>query len=158
VKELNTQTLDTLIYESIEIKNTIVERDPFENNLRKTLNYGHTLGHAIESYYLSNESKIPLLHGEAVAIGMILATYISTELVGFPKEDCNQIKDLILQIFGHPIVIDEDFNPIIELLKFDKKNEHGIINFVLLQKIGSTKINCQVENDLIIKAFKYYNS
>ena len=158
VKELDVQTLDKLIYESIEIKKAIVEKDPFENNLRKTLNYGHTLGHAIESYYLSNPSKTPLLHGEAVAIGMILATYISTELTGFSKEECSKIKDTILQIFDHRKVLEEDFHAIIELLKFDKKNEHGNINFVLLKKIGDTKINCQVDNNLIIKAFNYYNS
>lgn len=158
VNELDLETLDELIYESIEIKKSIVEKDPFENNLRKTLNYGHTLGHAIESYYLSNASKTPLLHGEAIAIGMILATYISTELTNFPKEDCQYIKETILQIFGHTLILEEDLNPIIELLKFDKKNEHGNINFVLLEQIGNTKINCQVENNIILKAFKYYNS
>jgi len=158
VKELDVQTLNKLIYESIEIKKTIVEKDPFENNLRKTLNYGHTLGHAIESYYLSNPNKTPLLHGEAVAIGMILATYISTELTNFSKEECSKIKDTILQIFDHKKVLEEDFHAIIDLLKFDKKNEHGNINFVLLKKIGDTKINCQVENNLIIQAFNYYNS
>lgn len=158
IKELDHQTLNKLIYESIEIKKTIVEKDPFENNLRKSLNYGHTLGHAIESYYLSNTNKKPLLHGEAVAIGLILATYLSTELTDFLKEDCSIIKDTILQIFDHHKILEEDFNPIIELLKFDKKNEHGNINFVLLKKIGETKINCQVENNLIIKAFHYYNT
>ncbi|PWK19974.1 3-dehydroquinate synthase [Xanthomarina spongicola] len=158
VNELNSKTLDDLIYESIEIKNTIVEVDPFENNLRKTLNYGHTIGHAIESYYLSNASKTPLLHGEAIAIGMILATYISTGLTDFPKNDCDKIKETILQIFGQPTILEEDFSAIIDLLKFDKKNEHGIVNFVLLKKIGETKVNCQVENSLIIEAFKYYNS
>ncbi|MCX7549493.1 3-dehydroquinate synthase [Xanthomarina sp. F2636L] len=156
--KLDLNDLDQLIYESIEIKNSIVEKDPLENNLRKTLNYGHTLGHAIESYYLSNPSKTPLLHGEAVAIGMVLATYISTELCKFPKEECHTIKDVILSVFGQPKIANEDLLSIIELLKFDKKNEHGNINFVLLEAIGKPKINCQVENNLIIKAFKYYNS
>ncbi|MFL0352514.1 3-dehydroquinate synthase [Xanthomarina sp. GH4-25] len=158
INNLNLETLDKLIYESVEIKKTIVEKDPFENNLRKTLNYGHTLGHAIESYYLSHTSKTPLLHGEAIAIGMVLATYISTKLIDFPKQDCKNIKETITQIFGKPIIQKEDFHPIIELLKFDKKNEHGKINFVLLKTIGETKINCQVENNLIIEAFNYYNS
>ncbi|TYA58929.1 3-dehydroquinate synthase [Formosa maritima] len=157
-KELDTKKLDELIYESIEIKKTIVEQDPFENNLRKTLNYGHTLGHAIESYYLSNTSKTPLLHGEAIAIGMILATYISTKLTGFSKAECSQIKETILHVFGQPKVLEVDYTPIIELLKFDKKNEHGKINFVLLKQIGDTKINCQVENNLIVESFNYYNS
>jgi 3-dehydroquinate synthase len=158
LEKLHTDDLNELIYESIEIKNGIVEKDPFENNLRKTLNYGHTLGHAIESFYLSDTSKTPLLHGEAIAIGIILATYISTELAGFSKDDCNNIKDTILSVFGQPKISDEDILPIIELLKFDKKNEHGKINFVLLEAFGKPKINCQVENNLIFEAFKYYNS
>ncbi|GGG48560.1 3-dehydroquinate synthase [Bizionia arctica] len=158
LEKSHTDDLDELIYESIEIKNSIVEKDPHENNLRKTLNYGHTLGHAIESYYLSNPSKTPLLHGEAIAIGMILATYISTKLTGFSKDECNKIKDTILTIFGQPKISEEDIIPIIDLLKFDKKNEHGKIYFVLLEAYGNSKINCQVENNLILEAFKYYNS
>jgi 3-dehydroquinate synthase len=158
LENLHVEDLDKLIHESIEIKNHIVEKDPFENNLRKTLNYGHTLGHAIESFYLSDTSKIPLLHGEAIAIGMILATYISTELTGFPKDDCNKIKNTILSVFKQTKISDADFHSIINLLKFDKKNEHGNINFVLLEGFGKPKINCQVENNLILEAFKYYNS
>src|SRR5690606_5710206 len=135
-----------------------VEKDPNENNLRKTLNYGHTLGHAIESFYLSDTSKTTLLHGEAIAIGMILATYISTELASFSKNDCDNIKDTLLTFFGQPKILDEDILPIIDLLKFDKKNEHGKINFVLLEAFGKPIINRQVENKFILDAFKYYNS
>ena len=155
---LDLNDLDQLIYESIQIKTSIVEKDPLENNLRKTLNYGHTLGHAIESYYLSNSNKTTLLHGEAIAIGMVLATYISTRLSGFSTKDCDDIKATILGLFGQIKIHDEDLNPIIELLKFDKKNTHGTINFVLLEAIGKPKINCVVENDILIEAFKYYNS
>ncbi|MCX7548376.1 3-dehydroquinate synthase [Xanthomarina sp. F1114] len=155
---LGMDDLDQLIYESVEIKNSIVAKDPFENNLRKTLNYGHTLGHAIESYYLSNPNKPELLHGEAIAIGMILATYISTKLSGFSFNECENIKATILDIFGQVKIQNEDLNPIIELLKFDKKNEHGNINFVLLEAIGKPRINCLVENKILLDAFKYYNS
>lgn len=158
LETLNLDDLDQLIYESVEIKKSIVEKDPFENNERKTLNYGHTLGHAIESYYLSNSSRITLLHGEAIAIGMILATFISTKLSGFPFNECENIKATILEIFGQTKIQDEDLNPIIDLLKFDKKNEHGNINFVLLEAIGKPKINCLVENNILLDAFKYYNS
>ncbi|MEO8933259.1 MAG: 3-dehydroquinate synthase [Xanthomarina sp.] len=155
---LNLDDLDQLIYESVEIKNSIVTQDPFENGLRKTLNYGHTLGHAIESYFLSNPNKTTLLHGEAVAIGMILATFISTKLSGFPLNECHTIKAAILRIFGQIKFEDQDFDPIIDLLKFDKKNEHGNINFVLLETIGKPRINCLVENNILLEAFKYYNS
>ncbi|PNQ73017.1 3-dehydroquinate synthase [Hanstruepera neustonica] len=154
----DSHVMDNLIRESVIIKKDIVEKDPHENNLRKTLNYGHTLGHAIEAYFLENSNKNSLLHGEAVAIGMVLATYISHRLLGFDKNKCDAIKKVILDIFGKVSFNNTDFDPIIHLLKFDKKNEHGQINFVLLEDIGITKVNCQVDNDLILEAFDYYLS
>ncbi|SFN68016.1 3-dehydroquinate synthase [Bizionia echini] len=149
---------DALIYESVIIKNSIVTQDPLEENLRKTLNYGHTLGHAIESYFLSHPEKEALLHGEAIAIGMILANYISTELTGFSKSENDRIKNTIKSIFGEVTILPSDYNAIIDLLKYDKKNEHGNINFVLLEDMGKTKINCLVSNDIIIRAFEYYKA
>ncbi|MFS4481917.1 3-dehydroquinate synthase [Hyunsoonleella sp. 2307UL5-6] len=154
--ELSLKDLDVLIYESVLIKKAVVDADPFENSLRKTLNFGHTLGHAIESYFLSNSSKKDLLHGEAIAIGMILALYISEKLVGFPTLKSQSIKDLFRTYYGKVDFNDEDYDPIIELLKYDKKNSHGNINFVLLEDIGKAKIDCLVEESLILEAFKYY--
>lgn len=150
--------LDQLIYESIIIKKNVVAQDPNENGLRKTLNYGHTLGHAIESYCLSNNEKETLLHGEAIAIGMVLATYISNKLLGFPREKLEQIKASIHNIYGFVNFSQKDCLAIIELLKFDKKNTHGNINFVLLEDIGKSKIDCQVDNSVIIEAFEYYKA
>ncbi|EGV45079.1 3-dehydroquinate synthase [Bizionia argentinensis JUB59] len=149
---------DNLIYESVIIKNSIVTKDPLEQNLRKTLNYGHTLGHAIESYFLSHPEKEALLHGEAIAVGMILATYISTELSDFPKSENEAIKKVIKRVFGEVTFSPTDYDAIIELLKYDKKNEHGNINFVLLENMGKPIIDCQVSNELIIKAFEYYRA
>lgn len=157
--DLNSLTLDhldALIHQSVEIKNTIVTEDPNEQGLRKTLNFGHTLGHAIESYFLSQTDKEELLHGEAIAIGMIMETYISSELLGFPKDDLETIKETFLKIFKRVTIEAADHDAIIDLLKYDKKNEHGNINFVLLEKIGAPKIDCLVENELLIKAFEYY--
>ena len=150
--------LDDLIHASVQIKNMIVTADPYEHGLRKTLNFGHTLGHAVESYYLSETDKEQLLHGEAIAIGMIMETYISAELLGFPKVEMEIIKETFLKIFNKVSIDASDYDAIIELLKYDKKNEHGNINFVLLENIGVPKIDCLVENDLLIKAFEYYNS
>ena len=149
--------LDNLIYESVIIKRNVVEEDPLEHGLRKTLNFGHTLGHAIESYFLSSPNKTALLHGEAIIIGMILATYISTELVGFPKESRDSIKTLFLSYYDKVIIEESDYPAIIELLKYDKKNNHGNINFVLLEAIGTCKMDCLVDNKIIIKAFEFYN-
>lgn len=158
---LNTLTLDdldALIHQSVEIKNHIVTEDPNEHGLRKTLNFGHTLGHAIESYFLSQTDKEELLHGEAIAIGMIMEAYISSDLLGFPKDDLKTIKETFLKIFKRVTIEASDHNAIIDLLKYDKKNEHGNINFVLLERIGMPKIDCLVENELLIKAFDYYRS
>ncbi|CDF79170.1 3-dehydroquinate synthase [Formosa agariphila KMM 3901] len=155
---LNLEHLDQLIHESIQIKKHVVDIDPRENGLRKTLNYGHTLGHAIESYYLSDPNKTDLLHGEAVAIGMILASYISTKLSGLSDAENTEIKEVINNIYDFVKIDEADYEPIMDLLKFDKKNSHGNINFVLLTAIGDTKIDCLVSNELIIEALNYYNN
>ncbi|MFY0714357.1 3-dehydroquinate synthase [Seonamhaeicola sp. NFXS20] len=153
---LNLADLDELIYQSVIIKKNVVEEDPFEDGLRKTLNFGHTLGHAIESYFLSNPNKKSLLHGEAIIIGMILALYISSTLTGFSKEKTNEIKALFLSYYGKVSIDKNEYASIIELLKYDKKNNHGNINFVLLESIGKPKIDCIVDEKIIIEAFNYY--
>lgn len=161
LNNLNALTLDDLeklIHESIVIKNNIVSIDPNENGLRKTLNYGHTLGHAIESFCLENENKTTLLHGEAIVIGMILATYLSYELVGFPENKLHDIKNALIKLYGKTNFNTDEINAIIELMKFDKKNSHGNINFVLLEDIGKAKIDQTVPNELIHKSFNYYQA
>ena len=155
--KLSLSNLDELIYESVLIKKHVVENDPFEDNLRKTLNYGHTLGHAIESYFLSNANKTTLLHGEAIIIGMILANYISMKLTGFSSEITQEIKDLFMSYYGKIEIDKEEYEPIIDLLKYDKKNNHGNINFVLLKSIGNPITDCIVDGKIIIEAFNYYS-
>lgn len=154
--KLNLNDLDALIYESVMIKKNIVIKDPFERNERKYLNFGHTLGHAIESYFLDGK-KSELLHGEAIAIGMVLECYLSNKLLGFPKADCDEVKRVIHKIFDKTSIATSDHEAIIELLKYDKKNEHGNVNFVLLEQIGKPKVDCLVENELIVEAFRYYS-
>ena len=144
-----------LIWESILIKNEVVTEDPLEKGRRKTLNYGHTLGHAIESYFMES-SKKELLHGEAVAIGMILATYISSRICSFPKKKLDEITAVILSRFKKVSFSKENIEEIIKLLVFDKKNSGGMVYFVLLRDIGNYKVNCTVENELIYEAFNYY--
>jgi 3-dehydroquinate synthase len=147
-----------LIWDSVEIKKEIVTKDPLEKNLRKTLNYGHTLGHAIESYFLKNHNKPTLLHGEAIAIGIILATHISKESLGFPEETLKNVTETILKHFPKQTFIQNDIEEIIKLLIFDKKNSNGKVLFVLLKDIGNHKINCTVSNQLIFNAFEYYKN
>lgn len=155
--KLTTEDLDLLIYASIQIKIEIVKQDPTENGIRKILNFGHTLGHAIESFSLTHHQN-SLLHGEAIAIGMLLEAYISHQLLNFPSDELKQIKEITQTYYPNPSFSSQDIKDIIELLKYDKKNSDGNINFVLLHQIGQCKIDVQVENKLIFEAFNYLKS
>lgn len=158
LKQLDTQDLDALIYRSIEIKNEIVMQDPTENGIRKALNFGHTLGHAIESHFLENPNKNNLLHGEAIAAGMILESYLSWQKGWISEADYHQIKNTISGIFD-PIVFEEsDIEPILNLLIHDKKNEYGTVQFALIAAIGQIKIDQSAAEDLILAAFEDYKT
>ena len=158
LKAIDYADFDELIYRSVEIKNEIVKQDPTEKNIRKALNFGHTLGHAIESYFLENKNKTTLLHGEAIAVGMILESYISLHKNLISPEEYTQIKTAIKTIFDDIEFAENDIEPILELLIHDKKNEYGSIQFALIEGIGKIKINQSVENELILKAFNDYKS
>lgn len=158
LKDLDLEDLQDLIVESIEIKTGIVTKDPLEENLRKTLNFGHTFGHAIESYFLTHPEKTRLLHGEAVAAGMIIALYLSSKLTGFPEQDLETAVNELLGFFPVCEIEEEDFPNIIELLKFDKKNSHGNINFVLLEEIGVPVIDRKVPDDLLFESLHFYKN
>ena len=156
LNNLNTDDLDILIKQSIEIKNKIVSQDLKENGIRKALNFGHTLGHAIESYFLESENKKQVLHGEAIAIGMILESYLSYKLELISKDSYAEIKYIITDVFEKISFNDSDIQKILDLLIFDKKNEFGNIQFTLLNKIGESKINQTVDKSLILLAFEDY--
>ena len=157
LKDLSTEDLNHLIHQSIQIKNTIVCEDLTENGIRKSLNFGHTLGHAIESYFLENEDKTSLLHGEAIAVGMILESYISREKGLLKNEEYQEIKYIINDIFERIEFTQNEIEKIIELLIFDKKNEFGKVQFALLDGIGKIKINQESNNELIYNAFRDYS-
>ncbi|MEM9649812.1 MAG: 3-dehydroquinate synthase [Bacteroidota bacterium] len=146
----------TTIKKSIAIKNEVVTQDPTEQGLRKILNYGHTLGHAIESYCLDTPNKKTLLHGEAIAIGMILEGYLSHKLQGLSGLSLQEIKDTFLNHFDRAEFNKQDIDCIIDLLKYDKKNSHGDVNFVLLQSMGKAVTDIKVPEDLFYEAFAYY--
>ena len=158
LKQLDALDLDELIFRSIEIKNEIVMQDPTENGIRKALNFGHTLGHAIESYFLESDTKKTLLHGEAIAVGMILESYLSWKKNWISETDFNQIKNTISDIFETIIFEDNDINPIVDLLIHDKKNEYGTVQFALIEGIGKIKINQTAEKEMIMDAFAFYRS
>jgi 3-dehydroquinate synthase len=150
--------LSELIEASILIKLRTVNEDINENGLRKILNYGHTLGHAIESYRMSLSKELHLLHGEAIAIGLVLESYISHKIFDFPMNRLKLLKDFVrkhyrLQQFGR-----EEQKKIVELMKYDKKNEKEQVNFVLLEDVGKPHLDCQVKEQLIFEAFEFYRS
>lgn len=153
---MTTEDLNALIYDSILIKSKVVLKDPTEQNLRKTLNYGHTLGHAIESYCLSHTDLKTLLHGEAIAIGMILESHISTRITGLPNTQLDQINKVLTDMYDPVSFTKNDIEHIIDLLKHDKKNFNGKVKFVLLESIGKGIIDQEVPNELIYDAFDFY--
>lgn len=146
-----------LIHRSIEIKNEVVLEDPKEKNVRKVLNWGHTIGHGVESYFLESDHKENLTHGEAIAIGMVCEAYISSKILGFPKDKLQEIKNAIHTIYDKIEILEDDFSSIMELMKHDKKNIGGEINFVLLNDYEDFKIDCKVPANLIVDSLKYYN-
>jgi len=156
-KKDNQGDLLDLIKKSVTIKHAIITKDPQEKGVRKALNFGHTLGHAIESY-LTYSKQQTISHGHAVAIGMVLASYISHKQLSLPLTTVNDIKKNLLHIFSTIPFNKTEIDTIIELLKFDKKNENGEILFVLLKNIGEPVYNEVVSHSILLEAFDYYLS
>ncbi|MDB3997924.1 3-dehydroquinate synthase [Flavobacteriaceae bacterium] len=156
--DLTPEVLSPYIKPSVAVKSEVVQEDPYEKGLRKILNFGHTLGHAIESYFLVTPSKQRLLHGEAIAIGMVLEAYLSIECCGLSPEEAKEIKLVFQQFYPQVEIKEEDVEAILALLRHDKKNKAGRINFVLLTKIGIPAIDVQVPQELFQKAFDFYAS
>ncbi len=146
-----------LIATSVNIKNEIVLIDPNEKNERKLLNFGHTIGHAIESYALKNDNML-LLHGEAVALGMLCEAYISNQVMGLSDKEFKEIEDTINKLYSHFDFDVADFHLLIELMRNDKKNNGGEINFTLISEIGKGHINQHVDVECILDALNYYHS
>lgn len=148
--------LEKLIFESVHIKNDVVLKDPKESGLRKVLNYGHTLGHAIESYFLESPTKEKITHGEAIAVGMITATFISHQALDFPKEKLTNITRDILEIYPKIPIDKNDFSSVIQLLKHDKKNVSGEVRFVLLNDVEDFVLDLNVSDKMLLEALDYY--
>ena len=143
------------IVPSLIIKKQIVEADPFEKNVRKKLNFGHTIGHAIES--LALDSGDALLHGEAIAAGMICESWQAMKNGHLPEKDLNEIVAYILKIFGKVDLTELPSSDLIALMRNDKKNEGNAINFTFLSQPGNALINQTCEENMIIESLKYYN-
>ncbi|MEJ2004350.1 MAG: 3-dehydroquinate synthase [Cyclobacteriaceae bacterium] len=158
LKSGNWQSVITpeLIEHSIRIKSEIVNEDPFENGPRKLLNYGHTVGHALETCYL--ESDTPLLHGEAIAAGMIIENFIAAmkNLIG--ETDLQEANEYILSVYGKITIQEEDIPEIVNLARQDKKNEKGEIRATLISGIGNAAWDIPVTRDELILSIHSYIS
>ena len=156
LSDLTTEDLELLIYHSVSIKNEIVLQDPQEKNVRKLLNFGHTLGHVIETHSLNNKETKSLLHGEAIAVGMILEAFISYKKGLLTKNSYLEIKENLNLMFKPIVFTENDIEICTNLLVHDKKNENGKIQFTLLNNIGKGVFNEVVESKLINEAFNDY--
>ena len=138
-----------LIRRSVTIKNEIVTRDPREQGLRKVLNFGHTIGHAIESLSIMQGS--PLLHGEAVALGLVAELYLSVKEKGFPEEIYREVRNFVKQHYP-PYPLMNHVDTLYELMLHDKKNERWGVNFTLLSGIGEFSLDNYCSKDLVVEA------
>ncbi len=143
-----------VIRHSVGIKKAVVEVDPKETGLRKILNFGHTIGHAVESFYLPSSN--PLLHGEAIAMGMIAEGFLSFEKIGLSYEELNELSTKLLTVFGKVNLESKDLDSILNLCAQDKKNEGSTQLFTLLPSIGDCSYNNPVTREEIKHAILYY--
>lgn len=150
-------SLEAIIRSSIAIKSAIVAADPKEINERKKLNFGHTIGHALEGLVLERGERT-LLHGEAVALGMICESWISVQETKLPEEQHAQIVENIRRYFPLQVLNATDDHRLIELMRHDKKNEKGDIRMVLLREIGVCHTGKTVSPERIIAALDYYRT
>lgn len=145
-----------IIEHSVQIKNKVVLEDPTEQGLRKILNYGHTIGHAIETWHLENDPNF-FLHGEAIAIGMIAEGFLSVQKAGLSQEEFDEIATVLKNQFELKPLPIENFEAYGNLMIHDKKNSAGKISFSLLSRIGDCKWDEFCNKEEILSALKHYN-
>jgi len=155
-KPAQAEGLEELIHISVQIKNAVVQEDPKESGKRKILNFGHTIGHAIESCSLETDPENPLLHGEAIAVGMVCEAWLSYKICGLPEKELQSITRFILKTYRKISIEKMSPGRLSELMKHDKKNEKDDIRFSLLTNIGSCEINKSATVELINESLNYY--
>lgn len=145
---------EEILVSSLAIKRQVVLNDPFEKGLRKVLNFGHTIGHALESFLLSSGQKIT--HGETVAAGMIAESYLSYKYLGLKQEQLFEIMRLVRHWYSPIFFTENDFDVLLSLMKKDKKNRAGRISFTLLADIGEARYDQFLEEEAIKSALHFY--
>lgn len=152
--DIDYQHLKQMVGKSVQIKEDIVQQDPREQGIRKALNLGHTIGHAFEAYALHRQT--PVLHGYAVAWGLVCELYLSYLKTGFPKETMLQVNAFVRENYGAYAFTCDDYPSLYELMKHDKKNVGGIINFTLLGSVGDIRLNQTADRETIYQTFDFF--
>ena len=153
---LDQQDWKEITAHSVKIKSDVVAQDFREGGLRKILNFGHTIGHAVESFYLDTAQH--LLHGEAIAVGMIAETYLSTKYTDLPAAQAQEITHVLLKIYGHRPVPEDVTHEIVTLARQDKKNTQSVIQCTLLECIGTATFDVPITSEDIVAGLAYYNA
>ena len=153
---LEDQPWNEHIAHSVAAKHQIVLQDPLEKGIRKTLNFGHTVGHAVERHYLHEPD--PLLHGEAIAVGMICESYLSSKKKGLQDSYLKEISEYLIQTFGRVAIPQEELNAIAKNALQDKKNQNGQIMCTLLEGIGQATYDTSITLMEIEESLNFYNS
>ena len=146
--------LSRMLADSVQVKERIVDEDPTEQGIRKALNLGHTIGHAFESYAM--KSMRPILHGYAVAYGVVCELYLSCVKTGFPVDKMRQVVRFVNENYGKLPITCDDYPALLELMTHDKKNVGDTINFTLLGGVGDIRINQTATKEEICEALDFY--
>ena len=146
--------LKSMVGRSVQVKERIVEEDPLEHGIRKALNLGHTVGHAFESLALAE--RRPVLHGYAVAWGLVCELYLPYIKTGFPKDKMRQTIQFVKENYGSFTFNCKQYDQLYELMKHDKKNTAGVINFTLLKEVGDICLNQTADKETIFEMFDFY--
>lgn len=154
IQHWNKDTLLPLLEYSVNVKRQVVRQDPYEKGLRKALNLGHTFGHAFETWCM--KCGTPVLHGYAVAWGLVCELIMSQQQVGFPSSTLYEISNYIKENFGPLNITCDDYNSLIELMKHDKKNEGDEINFTLMNQVGVPSLNHSANKEQISVVLDIY--
>ena len=153
IEQPNLTVLKRMVAESVQVKQRVVLEDPTEQGIRKALNLGHTVGHAFESLALQRK---PVLHGYAVAWGLVCELYLSVVKTGFPTSCMRQVVRFIFEHYGRMPITCDDYPTLLELMTHDKKNTAGHINFTLLGGVGDIRINQTATKEEIEEALDFY--
>lgn len=153
-EEIDYVALKSLVGHSVQVKENIVKEDPMEHGIRKALNLGHTVGHAFESLALAENR--PVLHGYAVAWGLVCELYLSYIKVGFPKEKMRLTIQFIKENYGAFSFDCKQYEQLYDLMMHDKKNTAGIINFTLLKEVGEICLNQTADQATLFEMFDFY--